>query len=110
MLLSREITDEEAGALSSADCGDASIAPARWGGDDGPVVTRVDIRSDAPTLKDALEQAMASVATIPELSVASMTVPPYGGAEPPEDTENTVPPENRGTAQPGPASAAENKG
>jgi hypothetical protein len=86
LFLSREITDDESAALQTAGCAGATITTDSYMANS---VTRLDFdTSEAPTLAEAIQSALDSVKTVPELTVASLEVPPQPNGE--VDAEETV--------------------
>ena len=79
LFLSREITDDEAAALQTAGCAGARLTTDSYMANS---VTRIDFdTSDAPTLAEAIQSALDSVKTVPDLTVASLEVPPQPNGE-----------------------------
>ena len=86
LFLSREITDDESAALQTAGCAGATITTDSYMANS---VTRLDFdTSEAPTLAEAIQSALDSVKTLPDLTVASLEVPPQPNDE--VDAEETV--------------------
>ena len=79
LFLSREITDDESAALQTAGCAGAAIRTDSYMANS---VTRLDFdTSEAPTLAEAIQSALDSVKTVPDLAVASLEVPPQPNGE-----------------------------
>jgi hypothetical protein len=79
LFLSREITDEESAALQTAGCAGATITTDSYMANS---VTRLDFdTSEVPTLAEAIQSALDSVKTVPDLTVASLEVPPQPNGE-----------------------------
>src|ERR1700733_6691816 len=74
LFLSREITDDESAALQTAGCAGAAITTDSYMANS---VTRLDFdTSEAPTLAEAIQSALDSEKTVPDLTLASLQVPP----------------------------------
>jgi hypothetical protein len=97
LFLSREITEDESAALQTAGCAGATITTDSYMANS---VTRLDFdTSEAPTLAEAIQSALDSVQTVPDLTVASLEVPPQPNGE--VDAEQAVSASSGGSAEPG---------
>jgi hypothetical protein len=97
LFLSREITEDESAALQTAGCAGAAITTDSYMANS---VTRLDFdTSEAPTLAEAIQSALDSVQTVPDLTVASLEVPPQPNGE--ADAEEAVSASSGGSAEPG---------
>jgi hypothetical protein len=85
LVLNREITEDESGALRESGCTDATVTSVTVPGTDDTVVTQMEFDTDAgPSLAEAIEAALEAVKTVPDLSVPTLTVP----AQPAQPAEN----------------------
>jgi hypothetical protein len=82
LVLSREITDEEAAALLGAGPGGAGLTTAPLPTNADVTVTRLDYAAEAPTLAAAINSALDALKGVPGLSAASLEVPPQPNGEP----------------------------
>jgi hypothetical protein len=97
LFLSREITEDESAALQTAGCAAATITTDSYMANS---VTRLDFdTSEAPTLAEAIQSALDSVQTVPDLTVASLEVPPQPNGE--ADAGEAVSASSGGSAEPG---------
>jgi hypothetical protein len=88
LTLSREVTGEESDTLRAAGCAGATISSVSFPLAGDQPVSQLDFDTDtdaAASLTEAIESALEAVKGIPDLSVPSLTVPPYGGVEPPQE-------------------------
>jgi hypothetical protein len=80
LILNREISEDETGALKASGCQDASITSVPVPGDVDATVTQMDFDTEAKaSLAEAIEAALSAVNEIPDLSVPTLDVP----AQPP---------------------------
>jgi len=76
LVLSREITDDEASILQNAGCGNAVFTTGTLPTNPDVVVTKMDFDDIiSPTLAEAIESALEAVKVVPELTVPGLTVP-----------------------------------
>ena len=76
LVLSREINDEESAALQKIGCAGASLTTAKLPTNADVTVTQMDFDIEGPSLAAVIESALEAVLTVPELSAASLIVPP----------------------------------
>lgn len=77
LVLSREITDEEAETLREAGCPDAVFGSDTLPTNAAIPVTKVDVDTTAfPTLAEAIQAGLDAATKVPDLSVPGLTVPP----------------------------------
>src|SRR6266566_1463357 len=84
LVLSREITAEESDSLHKAGCAGATVTTDRLPTDADVVVTRLDFDTEGPSLAGVITSALEAVKTLPDLSAASLTVPPQPNGAPTE--------------------------
>jgi hypothetical protein len=77
MVLSREINDDESAALRAAGCPEAALTSAALPTDASLTVTQLDFNTEGPSLAEVLAAALESVKAVPDLSAASLSVPPH---------------------------------
>ncbi|GLY16553.1 hypothetical protein LWF15_18490 [Kineosporia rhizophila] len=76
LVLNREITDDEAAALREAGCQEAVLGTDQLPTDAEVTVTKLDFDDTvSPSLAEAIENALAAVRTVEDLSVPGLTVP-----------------------------------
>jgi hypothetical protein len=76
LVLSREITDEESEALQKVGCAGASLSTAKLPTNADVTVTQLDFDIDGASLAAVIESALEAVLTVPDLTAASLIVPP----------------------------------
>ncbi|HEY2237970.1 MAG TPA: hypothetical protein VGI21_04230 [Streptosporangiaceae bacterium] len=90
LLLNREVTDEESGALQEAGCSEAVFSADKLPTNADVTVTKMEFDDTAsPTLAEAIESALEAVKKVPDLSVPGLTVPAQP-AEPVKDTDGAA--------------------
>ncbi len=85
LVLSREITAEESESLQKAGCAGATVTADRLPTDADVIVTRLDFDTEGPSLAEVITSALEAVKTLPDLSAASLTVPPQPNGAPTEN-------------------------
>ncbi len=76
LILNREISEDETGALKESGCQDASVTSVPVPGDPDTTVTQMDFDTEATSsLAEAIEAALSAVKKIPDLSVPTLHVP-----------------------------------
>jgi hypothetical protein len=85
LVLSREITAEESESLQNAGCAGATVTTDRLPTDADVIVTRLDFDTEGPSLAEVITSALEAVKTLPDLSAASLTVPPQPADAPTEN-------------------------
>jgi hypothetical protein len=89
VVLSREITEEEIGALKDAGCPDSAISTAELPTKDKEPATQMDFDTDeSATLAGAMEMVLDAVKTIPDLRPITLEVPAQPNGEPPESEDS----------------------
>jgi hypothetical protein len=89
VVLSREITEEEIGALKDAGCPDSAISTAELPTKDKEPATQMDFDTDASaTLAGAMEMVLDAVKTIPDVRPITLEVPAQPNGEPPESEDS----------------------
>jgi hypothetical protein len=90
LVLSREITEEEIGAMKDAGCPDSAISTTELPTAEKEPATQLEFDTDASkTLAGAMEMALDAVKTIPDLRPFTLEVPAQPNGEPPE-TEDSL--------------------
>jgi hypothetical protein len=90
LVLSREITEEEIGALKDAGCPDSAISTTELPTEGKEPATQMEFDTDASkTLAGAMEMVLDAVQTIPDLRPVTLEVPAQPNGEPPE-TEDSL--------------------
>lgn len=113
LVLSREITEEEIGALRDAGCPDSVISTTELPTAGKEPATQMEFDTDASeTLAGAMEMALDAVKTIPDLRPFTLEVPAQPNGEPPETEDSLyeldpVPATIKGEVEDVPAVAAE---
>jgi hypothetical protein len=86
LVLSREITGDESAILREAGCVSAAFAVDSLPTDAAVTVTKMDIDDTvSASLAEAIESALEAVKKVPDLSVASLTVPAQPAMRPSEE-------------------------
>jgi hypothetical protein len=85
LVLSREITAEESESLQKAGCAGATVTTDRLPTDADVIATRLDFDTEGPSLAEVIKSALEAVQTLPDLSAASLTVPPQPNGAPAEN-------------------------
>jgi hypothetical protein len=76
LVLSREVTDDEAAILRNAGCANAVFGTDTLPTNADIIVTKMDFdETDSPSLADAIQSGLDAVKSVPELSVPGLTVP-----------------------------------
>lgn len=84
MKLNRSITDAEFTALGVAGWTGCTITTISLPLD-GPVVTQLDVDTEAANLAEAIQAGLDAVKTMPDLEVRTLDVPPQPSGLPDED-------------------------
>lgn len=103
LVLSREITDEESAALQKIGCAGSTLTTAKHPTNPDITVTQMDFDIEGSSLAAVIESALESVLTVPELSAASLIVPPQPSGLPDDADrvlEGTVIPAGNGHQAP----------
>jgi hypothetical protein len=82
LILSRQIGDDESEILQKAGCSGATFSTAQLPTDAAVTATRLDFDVDGPSLAEVIKSAVAAVKDVPDLSVASLEVPPQPNGAP----------------------------
>lgn len=88
LVLSRKITDAEAETLIAAGPGGVALGATSLPTDAAVTVTRLDFDTEATTLAEAINQALAALKELPDLTAASLEVPAQSG-EGPDGTDDS---------------------
>jgi hypothetical protein len=90
LVLSREITEEEIGAMKDAGCPDSAISTTELPTAEKEPATQMEFDTDASkTLAGAMEMALDAIKAVPDLRPFTLEVPAQPNGEPPE-TEDSL--------------------
>lgn len=82
LILNRQISDEESETLQKEGCAGATFSTAPLPTNAAVTATRLDFDIDGPSLADVIKSALEAVKTVPDLSAASLEVPPQPNGAP----------------------------
>ena len=82
LILNRQINDEESETLRKEGCAGATFSTAPLPTNAAVTAARLDFDIDGPSLAEVIKSALAAVKTVPDLSAASLDVPPQPNGAP----------------------------